>query len=324
MAAKVDGERRYQRYQLILAATLDQDEFALDDIKNACAEERPAFVTRVVGELRKEGWLDCTGTKSRPIFRWSERRREFSGASWVKSKVYGAQIPLAPAEDRPRERLLAHGAAELRTAELLAILVRSGRPGESALQAGEKIAARYRDDLAGLADAGRGELKDASPAVGESAYCQIMAGIELGRRIAESAQPREQRSGRIKSTADALAYCRNAFDRLVADGKQEEFHIVTLSTKNEVIQPHRISVGLLDQSAVHPREVFRPAIRDAAKSVILVHNHPSGDPTPSDQDIKVTRRLEGAGDTVGISVLDHIIVARNGAVSVREYESGGL
>jgi DNA repair protein RadC len=219
---------------------------------------------------------------------------------------------------------LALGAAKLRTAELLAILVRSGRPGESALQAGEKIAARYGNDLGGLADVGRGELKEASPAVGETAYCQIMAGIELGRRVAEAANEREKLSGRISSTADALAYCRGAFRRLVADGTQEEFHIVTLSTKNEVINTHQISVGLLDQSAVHPREVFRPAIRDAAKSVILVHNHPSGDPTPSDQDIKVTRRLEGAGDTVGIAVLDHIIVARNGAVSVREYEAGGL
>ena len=86
----------------------------------------------------------------------------------------------------------------------------------------------------------------------------------------------------------------------------------------------KITVALPGKSAVQPREALRPAIRDATKSVILIHNHPSGDPTPSEQDIKVTRRLEGAGDTVGISVLDHIVVARNGAVSVREYEAGGL
>jgi DNA repair protein RadC len=323
MAAKTSEQKRYQRYQMILAATLDHDEFRLADIKNACAEELPAFVTRVVGELEKEGWLDCTGTRAKPVFRWSQRREEFSGSRWIASKIYGAQIPRAPAEDRPRERLLALGAAKLRTAELLAILVRTGRPGESALQAGEKIAARYRQDPGSLADAGQGELKDASPAVGESAYCQIMAGIELGRRVVAAARGRERQSGRIRSTADALTHCREAFDRLLTDGTQEEFHIVTLSTKNEVINTHQISVGLLDQSAVHPREVFRPAIRDAAKSVILVHNHPSGDPTPSQQDIKVTRRLEAAGDTVGIGVLDHIIVARNGAVSVREYEANG-
>src|SRR5262249_37564280 len=106
----------------------------------------------------------------------------------------------APVADRPRERLLSSGAAALRTAELLAILIRSGRPGESALQAGEKVAARFKDQIDRLADAGRGELQEISPAIAETAYCQIMAGIELGRRVAQARQDRghgQQKTSRI-------------------------------------------------------------------------------------------------------------------------------
>jgi len=230
----------------------------------------------------------------------------------------------APAADRPRERLRSLGAPALRTAELLAILIRSGRPGESALQAGEKIAARFKDQLDRLADAGRGELRAISPAIAETAYCQIMAGIELGRRVAQAAQARgdgQQKTSRILGSDDALLFCRERFDRLASDAAQEEFHIVCLDTKHRVIGIHRISVGCLDRSLVHPREVFRPAIQDSAKSILLVHNHPSGDPTPSSDDLALTERLQDAGKTLGIDVVDHIIVARSGAVSIREHKN---
>jgi DNA repair protein RadC len=225
--------------------------------------------------------------------------------------------------DRPRERLLSQGPATLRTAELLAILIRSGRAGESALQAGEKIAARLADQLERLADAARGELKAVTTALGETAYCQIMAGLELGRRVEQARTERQQSPRRITGSEDALKYCREHFARIATDATQEEFHIVCLDTRNQVIGTHRISVGSLDRTLVHPREVFRPAIKDAAKAIILVHNHPSGDPSPSDDDFTLTSRLEDAGKTVGIGILDHIVVARSGAVSIREVRSGG-
>jgi DNA repair protein RadC len=235
----------------------------------------------------------------------------------------GPRVHDAPAADRPRERLLSLGAAALRTAELLAILIRSGRTGESALQAGEKIAAHFKDQLDRLTDAGRGELHEISPAVAETAYCQIMAGIELGRRVAQTAHSRgdgQQKASRILGSEDALLFCRERFDRLASDATQEEFHIVCLDTKNRVTGTHRISVGCLDRSLVHPREVFRPAIQDAAKSILLVHNHPSGDPTPSADDLSLTERLQDAGKTLGITVVDHIVVSRGGAVSIREHK----
>src|SRR4029077_10282433 len=120
------------------------------------------------------------------VYSWTCELSDFPAQGWVQAQVHGTQLLWTPEEDRPRERLLARGAASLRTAELLAVLIRAGRKGESALQAGEKIAARYGDRLHGLSDAGRGELKAIAAAVGETAYCQIMAGIELGRRVALS------------------------------------------------------------------------------------------------------------------------------------------
>jgi DNA repair protein RadC len=224
-----------------------------------------------------------------------------------------------PSADRPRERLFSQGPGSLRIADLLAILIRSGRPGESALQAGEKIAARYAERLGDLADAGQGELSEITAAIGPAAYCQIMAGIELGRRIAQARDENKTRKYSLQHSDAALRFCREHFARLASDAAQEEFHIVCLDTRLQVINTHRISVGCLDRSLVHPREVFRAAVKDAAKAIILVHNHPSGNPTPSDEDVTLTRRLEEAGKTMGIDILDHVIVARSGASSLREW-----
>ena len=128
---------------------------------------------------------------------------------------------------------------------------------------------------------------------------------------------------RLTSPEAAIAYCRDHFQQLVEEGAQEEFHVVTLDTKLRPLDSHRVSVGLLDQAMVHPREVFRPAIRDAAKAILLVHNHPSGDPEPSAADLSATRQLESAGQVVGIEVVDHLVVARGGVVSLRQRRKTG-
>lgn len=227
------------------------------------------------------------------------------------------RIAESPEQDRPRERLLKTGAQHLRLAELLAVLIRSGRPGESAVQAGEKLASRFADCLEKLPDAAPRELKEISPAVAKTAYCQIMAGIELGRRVAEARQAKAA-PAKISGSDAAKRYCEQRFARLIADGCREELHIVCLDTKNQVSSTHQISVGTLDASLVHPREVFRPAIKDSAASILLVHNHPSGDPTPSKEDHAVTRRLEEAGKTLGIEVLDHIVLGNRSSVSIRD------
>lgn len=162
------------------------------------------------------------------------------------------------------------------------------------------------------------ELEEYLPGLSREQFERLMAGIELGRRVHEAKTRSWRPADRISGTESAKRYCEEAFGRLATDSAREEFHIVTLNTKNCVLRTHQISIGTLDASLVHPREVFRPAIRDAAASILLVHNHPSGDPTPSKEDLAVTRRLEDVGKTLGIDVLDHIVVSSGGAISLRE------
>ena len=313
---KNNSTTRYIRNKSVLDQLLSQTRFKLSDVHEACENERSGFVTRLVNELVEAGWLVCE-TNRNDDYRWNDGRGRFSAGRWLDDKLFGSQIKESPEQDRPRERLLALGPAKLRVSELLAILIRSGRPGESAVMAGEKLAKYFGDRLQELPNAGRGELKSVSQAVEKTAYCQIMAGIELGRRIAQSSRTEIVQ---IQSPDDAIEFCRRRFARVADDARQEEFHIVTIDTKGRVIDTHGITVGTLDASLVHPREVFRPAIKDAAASVILVHNHPSGDPTPSREDIRVTNRLEEAGELLGIQVLDHIVLGADAAVSIREYE----
>ena len=164
------------------------------------------------------------------------------------------------------------------------------------------------------------ELQQRLPTVDQADYRRLLAAIELGRRVAEAKRKATALGIAITSSSIAIDFCMKHFERLATDATQEEFHIITLNTKNRFLNAHQITVGTLDASLVHPREVFRPAIQDAAASIIAVHNHPSGDPTPSREDFAVTDRLEAAGKTLGINVLDHIVVARAGGLSIRESE----
>ena len=317
--APVSGEQarrpgRRVRYRRVLHAVASvQPCVSLAGVKAACTDERPATVTRLVNELARQGWL--VREERAGHYRWNASRGDFDAERWLDDKLAGGQVKNQPVGERPRERLLDRGAAALSNAELLAVLIRSGRPGESAVEAGRKLARAFDGRLPALPDAGRAEIKELSCAVDVTGYCQILAGIELGRRVQAAGDTAAPVA--IKSTASAVAFCRRHFARLATDGKQEEFHVVTLDTKNQVIATHRVTVGTLDASLVHPREVFRPAIRDAAASVLLVHNHPSGNPTPSPEDRAVTERLERCGQTLGIDVLDHVIVASGGCVSLR-------
>ena len=313
---------RKQIYQAVLSRLIERPEFAIDEIRESHGDEYLQVTRIIVTTLVKQGNLQQLETEAGKRFRWKDDPRQFEVDPWVNSQVHGMQMTEAPVNERPRERLLLNGAASLKLSELLAILIRTGRVGESALQAGERIAARLGDRLATLPDLGRTELKQYSIAVNEPAYCQIMAGIELGRRVAGALDDGFKQRIRITSPATAMQFCLEHFSRLAKEAKQEEFHMVTLDTKNQPIASHQITVGTLRNSLVHPREVFRPAIRDAANCIIVVHNHPSGDPTPSDQDISVTERLESAAEIIGISLIDHIVVAGEKALSIQEWRSG--
>jgi DNA repair protein RadC len=203
------------------------------------------------------------------------------------------------------------------TVELVAAA--TGRRGAVAIADAHRLLEKV--GLKKLPDAGSAEIQAVCRGMSDEAIKRLLAGVEIGLRIAELKTDYEA-STRITSPTTAIRYCLQHFGRMARESRQEEFWIVSLDTKNVPIDCHQITVGTLRNSLVHPREVFRPAIRDAANCIIAVHNHPSGDPTPSDQDISVTERLEQTAEVVGIPVIDHIVVGRDKAVSIQEWRSG--
>jgi DNA repair protein RadC len=315
MKPQSDAER-FRRYRSVIDLLLARDGFQRPDVYEVLKNEKRTFIGKVINELVRDGYLAQDGLKSKPRYSWSEKKKEFNPGRWIDQRIFTATVKRAPSADRPRERLLRLGPAALKTSELLAILIRAGLYGESAMQAAEKLAALFGDHLQELSLKARGELKQVSKAIGETAYCQIMAALELGKRLANQKSSASEKALKITSTADALAFCKEHFVRLAHEASREEFHVVLLDEKHHVIKTEQITVGLLNKSLAHPREVFKPAIRESAAALILVHNHPSGDPTPSQDDKTITKELKTAADTLGMRVLDHIILAKDNILSM--------
>ncbi len=211
-----------------------------------------------------------------------------------------------PATERPRERLLSKGSAVLSDAQVLAILLRTGRRDASAVQVAMEVLDRI-GGIAGLAQCGIEELCRI-PGVGPAKAAHVKAAVEVGRRA--MAHPLSTGT-RITSSADLFHH----FHPILRDLKREVFKVVLLDAKHTVLRETTISEGSLTLSIVHPREVFALAVRESAAAVIFLHNHPSGDPTPSPEDRQLTDRLTAAGQLLGIRVLDHVIVGDGRYVS---------
>ena len=222
-------------------------------------------------------------------------------------------LDLPPCE-RPRERLREHGARYLNNAELVAILLRSGVAGENAISVAMRVLSEF-DGLAGLARAGYSELCE-QRGLNHAKASEIMAALELGRRIASLA-PEER--ARISCPQDAASLLIAEMEQLV----QETLVVLLLNTRNQVVARRTIYIGTVNSSAVRPAEVLRPAIRENAPSIIVAHNHPSGDPTPSPEDISVTRDLAAAGKLLDIELLDHLVIGHGGRfTSLKEKRQG--
>jgi DNA repair protein RadC len=208
-----------------------------------------------------------------------------------------------PEADRPREKLLEQGPQSLSDAELLAIVLRTGdgQSGRTALDHARQLINKCKNfrNLASVATAELCDLKGIGPAKAAA----VMAVMEISRRYATERFPQGKAFGR---SADVFAH----FHQRLRDRKKECFFILLLDSKNRAIKEERVSEGTLTSSLVHPREAFAPAIRESAASLILVHNHPSGDPTPSREDEEITLRLAEGGRLLGIAVLDHIIIGQ--------------
>jgi DNA repair protein RadC len=209
----------------------------------------------------------------------------------------------------PRERLRSRGADALSAAELIALLLRTGARGRDAVDVARALLARS-GGLDRLESAPACELA-AVPGVGAAKAASLIAAFELGRRCAGSALPE---GAALRSPEDVFRHFGTRLRRLA----QERFIVVFLDGRHRVLGEETVSQGTLTASLVHPREVFRPALRASAAALILVHNHPSGDPTPSAEDRVVTERLARAGEILGVRVLDHVVVAERGYVSLRE------
>jgi DNA repair protein RadC len=213
-----------------------------------------------------------------------------------------------PKEERPRERLLQQGADKLSDAQLLGIILRTGAGGKTAIDVGRELLDRF-GGIAGIARAGISELCSVQ-GIGPAKAAEIKAAMELGRR--------HQRPTLAGASLCASQEVAEYFHPRLRDIKKEEFRCVLLDTKNRVIREETVSTGSLTASLVHPRETFKTAVRESAAAVIFVHNHPSGDTRPSQEDILLTRRLVQAGDLLGIKVLDHVIVGDGGHYSFRD------
>ena len=213
-----------------------------------------------------------------------------------------------PEEERPREKLLRQGSKQLSNAELLAIILRTGRKKETAVILSQRILGRL-EGLRGLIETSLEELMDI-PGIGLAKAAQLKAVAELSQRLPQVHN--QEHTVRSPGAAAELLMPRLRYL------KQEKFCVILLNTKNKIIAIEEVTVGSLDSSLVHPREVFKNAIRRSSAFVILAHNHPSGDPQPSQEDIRVTRRLVEAGELVGIRVLDHIIIGDGRFASLKQ------
>ena len=217
-------------------------------------------------------------------------------------------IKSLPEDERPRERLLHGGEDQLSDSELLAIIIRDGTPEASALELARSLVSKYQTfrqmSAAPLADFY--EIKGIGPAKA----AQIKAALAIGRRLSEK---KLTPGKKFIGSQDVFDH----FSELLRDEKKETFWSVLLDQKNQVIKLDRISVGSLMESLVHPREVFRNAIRESAAAILFVHNHPSGDPQPSQEDIEVTKKLVQTAQIVGIRVLDHVIIGSGGFVTLK-------
>ncbi len=217
-----------------------------------------------------------------------------------------------PESERPRERLAEKGADALSDAELIAILLRTGLKGANAVEIGKQLIRKF-GSLQGLA---RASLKDlvSVKGIGRDKAVTLMAAFTLARKMAEELG----RESPLLDTPEAVA---NVVRELTRLSSVETFRVVLVNTRRRLIDVVKISDGTLDTLLVHAREVFKPAIAANAAAIILVHNHPSGDPTPSEADVKVTRDLIRAGQLLKIEVLDHLIMGRATKERTKDYSS---
>ena len=223
-----------------------------------------------------------------------------------------------PAEDRPREKLMQRGPDALGDAELLAIFLRTGTRGRSAVTVGGDMLGSCGGSLARLASLSVKELRKLSKGIGPAKACELAAAFEVGKRVA-----------RQTALSEPLATPQKIYDFMgpqLQTLPRESLRVVLLDTRHRLIHEEEVSLGTVNESLAHPREILRPALSHGAYAFVLVHNHPSGDPTPSEADRALTRRIREAAELMQIHLLDHVIIGREheGAQPYFSFKEHGL
>jgi DNA repair protein RadC len=227
------------------------------------------------------------------------------------SEVKTFTIRDIPSSERPRERMQKLGADKLSAQELLALILGRGIAGESVMVTVQRLLEKF-ENLNNIANASIEELSSVR-GIGQAKACQIKAAFELANRWDKSNNPRIKK---VNSPEDAYMEFKNKFR-----GKQKEYFMALfLDTRNQIIKTVEISIGSLDSSIVHPRELFKEAISSSSASVIVAHNHPSGNPEASKEDIELTKRLVQAGKIMGIEIIDHLIIGDGKFISLKREE----
>jgi len=223
-----------------------------------------------------------------------------------------------PEDERPREKLMQRGADALSDAELLAIFLRTGTPGRSALVVGAEMIKAAGGSLSRMASLTVKEIRKLAKGVGLAKACELAAAFEVGKRLA-----------RQTALSEPLGTPEKIYEfmgPLLQSLPRESLRVVLLDTRHRLIHAEEVSLGTLNESLAHPREILRPAIAHTAYAFVLVHNHPSGDPTPSEADRSLTRRIREAGELMQIHLLDHVIIGRErpGAPPYFSFKEHGL
>jgi DNA repair protein RadC len=205
-----------------------------------------------------------------------------------------------PESSQPRERFLKHGSEVLSDAELFAIILRTGVVGENVMEMSNRLISEF--GLVNLFECSLKELQ-VIKGIGPNKAMQLLAMVELGKRY-------DQEKNSIKKITCAEDVFK-LFHKDLKNKKQEHFSILMLNSQNNIIKKEPLTIGILNASVIHPREVFKPAIKYSCNKIILVHNHPSGDPTPSEEDLEITRKMIEVGEELDINVLDHVIIGED-------------
>jgi len=294
---KIKDVERLQKYERIFQQLLKNEVFSKQDIWE-CGESK-GLIGRMINVLLDEGSINQI---SRETFRWVPSAMESYRKEWITSLRPSHQLKRLRKDERPREKLLTYGPSKLTPSELLAIFLRSGIQGKSAVKVANDLITQF-GGVKGIFEADKDELLEIE-GLGEAKVAQIKAVHALAEVYLKEKMKEHTKITESKDVFDYLYHT-------MRDLKKETFKVIFLDSANHIIDDEDIFKGTLNVSAVYPREIVKEAIRRNAASLIFVHNHPSGDPTPSESDKAITEDLVYACDLVQIKVLDHIIIGDN-------------